>query len=162
MENLVKNLNCLLSDLNVFYRKLQNYHWNVKGKDFFIMHTKLEEYYNEINEQIDELAEHILMLNNEPLGTMKDYLNNDSRVILVSKGLEKDTDLLMTEIYKELNLKGNVSYLAGPTFAKEFIVNSKAGLTLGTKDERTKELMLSLFKDTNIEFELWGDFELSN
>ena len=76
MENLVKDLNCLLSDLNVFYRKLQNYHWNVKGKDFFIMHTKLEEYYNEINEQIDELAEHILMLNYEPLGTMKDYLNN--------------------------------------------------------------------------------------
>ncbi len=76
MENLVKNLNCLLSDLNVFYRKLQNYHWNVKGKDFFTMHTKLEEYYDEINEQIDEVAEHILMLNNEPLGTMEDYLDN--------------------------------------------------------------------------------------
>lgn len=76
MENLVKNLNCLLSDLNVFYRKLQNYHWNVKGKDFFTMHTKLEEYYDEINEQIDEVAEHILMLNNQPLGTMKDYLDN--------------------------------------------------------------------------------------
>ena len=76
MENLVKNLNCLLSDLNVFYRKLQNYHWNVKGKDFFTMHVKLEEYYDEINEQIDEVAEHILMLNNEPLGTMKDYLDN--------------------------------------------------------------------------------------
>ena len=76
MENLVKNLNCLLADLNVFYRKLQNYHWNVKGKDFFMMHAKLEEYYDEINEQIDEVAEHILMLNNEPLGTMKDYLDN--------------------------------------------------------------------------------------
>ena len=76
MENLVKNLNCLLADLNVFYRKLQNYHWNVKGKDFFTMHTKLEEYYDEINEQIDEVAEHILMLNNQPLGTMKNYLDN--------------------------------------------------------------------------------------
>ena len=76
MEDLVKNLNCLLADLNVFYRKLQNYHWNVKGKDFFTMHEKLEEYYDEINEQIDEVAEHILMLNNEPLGTMKDYLDN--------------------------------------------------------------------------------------
>ena len=76
MENLVKNLNCLLADLNVFYRKLQNYHWNVKGKDFFMMHAKLEEYYDEINEQIDEVAEHILMLNNQPLGTMKDYLDN--------------------------------------------------------------------------------------
>ena len=94
----------------------------------------------------------------EVLIRIKDYLNNDSRVILVSKGLEKDTDLLMTEIYKELNLKGNVSYLAGPTFAKEFIVNSKAGLTLGTKDERTKELMLSLFKDTNIEIEVIEDY----
>lgn len=50
MENSVKNLNCLLADLNVFYRKLQNYHWNVKGKDFFTMHEKLEEYYDEINE----------------------------------------------------------------------------------------------------------------
>lgn len=94
----------------------------------------------------------------EVLIRIKDYLNNDSRVILVSKGLEKDTDLLMTEIYKELNLKGNVSYLAGPTFAKEFIVNSKAGLTLGTKDERTKELMLELFKDTNIEIEVIEDY----
>ena len=36
------------------------------------MHEKLEEYYDEINEQIDEVAEHILMLNSEPLGTMKD------------------------------------------------------------------------------------------
>ena len=94
----------------------------------------------------------------EVLTRIKDYLNNDSRVILVSKGLEKDTDFLMTEIYKELNLKGNVSYLAGPTFAKELIVNSKAGLTLGTKDNKTKELMLELFKDTNVEIEVIEDY----
>ena len=75
MEELIKNLNCLLSDLNVFYRKLQNYHWNVFGKDFFVVHEKLEELYNEINEQIDEIAEHILMLGGIPLGTMQDYLN---------------------------------------------------------------------------------------
>ena len=35
MENILNNLNTFLSDLNVFYRKLQNYHWNIKGKDFF-------------------------------------------------------------------------------------------------------------------------------
>ena len=76
MEDLVKDLNCLLSDLNVFYRKLQNYHWNIIGKDFFVIHEKLEEYYDEINEQIDEVAGHILILGNEPVGTMKDYLAN--------------------------------------------------------------------------------------
>ncbi len=72
--NLGQNLNELLSDLNVFYRKLQNYHWNVTGQDFFQAHSKLEELYNEINEQIDEVAEHILILGEEPLGTLKDYL----------------------------------------------------------------------------------------
>ena len=94
----------------------------------------------------------------EVLTRIEDYLNDNSRVILVSKGLEKNTDLLMTEIYEELGLKGQVSYLAGPTFAKELIVNSKAGLTLGSKDEKTKELMLKLFKDTNVEIEVIDDY----
>ncbi len=94
----------------------------------------------------------------EVLTKIKDYLNDNSRVILVSKGLEKNKDLLMTEIYQELNLKGKVSYLAGPTFAKELIVNSKSGLTLATKDEKTKELMLSLFKNTNVEIEVIDDY----
>lgn len=66
MENLINNLNIYLSDLNVFYRKLQNYHWNIKGKSFFVVHAKLEEYYNEINEQIDEVAEHILAIGGIP------------------------------------------------------------------------------------------------
>lgn len=74
MKDLVKDLNEFLADLNVYYRKFQNYHWNIQGKSFFIMHTKLEEYYNEINEQIDEIAEHILILGYQPLGRMQDYL----------------------------------------------------------------------------------------
>lgn len=78
MECMLKELNTFLSNLNVFYRKLQNYHWNIIGKDFFVIHSKLEEYYDKINEQIDEIAEHILMLKGEPLGTMKDYLENTS------------------------------------------------------------------------------------
>lgn len=74
METLINELNNFLADLAVFYRKLQNFHWNVEGKDFFVAHAKLEEYYDEINEQIDEIAEHILILGGQPLGTMKDYL----------------------------------------------------------------------------------------
>ena len=94
----------------------------------------------------------------EVLTRIEDYLTDNSRVIIVSKGLEKETDLLMTEIYEELGLKGQVSYLAGPTFAKELIINSKAGLTLATKDEKTKELILKLFKDTNVEIEVIDDY----
>lgn len=94
MEEISKELNKFLSDLNVFYRKLQNYHWNVKGKDFFILHAKLEEYYDEINTQIDEIAEHILILGEQPLGTMKDYLENTQ----ISEA--KNEKIQDTEIFK--------------------------------------------------------------
>ena len=76
MEEIINNLNKMLCDLAVFYRKLQNYHWNIEVKDFFIIHEKLEEYYDDLNQQIDELAEHILMLGYQPLGTLKDYIAN--------------------------------------------------------------------------------------
>ena len=75
---LENKLNEFLADLNIFYRKLQNYHWNIEGKDFFQVHAKLEELYDEINEQIDEIAEHIAILGGQPLGTMKDYLEKSS------------------------------------------------------------------------------------
>lgn len=74
MEDLIKELNCYLANLNVFYRKLQNYHWNIKGEHFFVWHEKLEQCYQTINEQIDEIAEHILMIEGQPLGRMADYL----------------------------------------------------------------------------------------
>ena len=76
MEEIVKNLNEFLCDLEVMNVKLQNYHWNVQGKGFFITHEKLEEYYDEIREQIDEIAEHILSLGYQPLGTMQDFIKN--------------------------------------------------------------------------------------
>ena len=45
-----------------------------KRRRFFVVHAKLEDLYNNINEQIDEIAEHILIIGEQPLGTMKDYL----------------------------------------------------------------------------------------
>ena len=99
MENLNQNLNNFLSDLNVFYRKLQNYHWNIKGKDFFVIHAKLEEYYDEINEQVDEVAEHILTLGGQPLGTLKDYLNTTK--ITEAENKKVDCTVVFNEIIKD-------------------------------------------------------------
>ena len=97
---MIEKLNKLLSDLNVFYRKLQNYHWNVKGHDFFTIHAKLEEYYNEVNEQIDEIAEHILILNGQPLGTMKDYINTSD--IEEAKNEKITSQEIFTEVIEDL------------------------------------------------------------
>ena len=99
MENIIKELNQFLADLNVFYRKLQNYHWNIEGRDFFIVHSKLEEYYDEVNEKIDEIAEHILSLEGQPLGTLKDYLNMTK--IKEAENKKVDSTFILNEIIKD-------------------------------------------------------------
>ena len=41
--------------LNVFFRKLQNYHWNIHGESFFRIHEKLEEYYDDVAKDVDSV-----------------------------------------------------------------------------------------------------------
>lgn len=79
-----KELNELLADLVVEYHKLQNLHWYVEGKDFFHAHAKLEEFYNYINEMIDEVAEHILMMDGKPIASLQEFLET-SKIKELSK-----------------------------------------------------------------------------
>ncbi|WP_163971297.1 Dps family protein [Oceanobacillus halotolerans] len=76
MENqkLINFLNQLLSNYTVMYIKLHRYHWFVQGRHFFTLHEKFEEMYNMFADQIDEVAERILMIDGKPLATMSKYL----------------------------------------------------------------------------------------
>ena len=108
MKDIITSLNEFLSDLNVFYRKLQNYHWNIEGKSFFVFLSKLEECYKQVNEQIDEIAEHILMINGQPLGTLKDYINTTNIQEAENKKVKEDE--VYTNILKDYNtLLGKVT-----------------------------------------------------
>ena len=100
MEENIKNLNEFLSDLEVMNVKLQNYHWNVSGKGFFETHEKLEEYYDEMREQIDEIAEHILAKGYQPLGTMKDFMQNSQ--IEEAKNEKIKTLEIVKEVIRDL------------------------------------------------------------
>ena len=53
MSKTTEKLNLYLVNLNVLYRKVQNYHWNVVGKGFFTIHAKLEDFYDKINEPMN-------------------------------------------------------------------------------------------------------------
>lgn len=71
---LVEKLNALLADYQMFYQNLRGLHWNIKGKEFFELHVKFEEYYDDAVVKIDEIAERILTIEGEPLHTFSDYL----------------------------------------------------------------------------------------
>ena len=104
MEGIVKKLNEFLSDLEMLNVKLQNYHWNVIGKGFFTTHEKLEEYYDEVREQMDEVAEHILSLGHQPLGTMKDVMEN-SKIREAKNEQIKSIDIMENVIHDLQELK---------------------------------------------------------
>lgn len=67
-------MNEQVANLNVLYVKLHSYHWYVKGNNFFRLHLKFEELYNEVSEQMDAIAERMLTLKWNPAATLKEYL----------------------------------------------------------------------------------------
>jgi starvation-inducible DNA-binding protein len=73
-----KELNTLLADYHVYYQKLRNFHWNVVGKNFFDLHIKFEEMYEDAKIKIDEIAERILTLRYQPVSNFSDYLKNSN------------------------------------------------------------------------------------
>jgi starvation-inducible DNA-binding protein len=76
--NLVDNLNGLLANFQIYYQSLRGLHWNIKGKNFFELHVKFEEFYTDSQVKIDNIAERILTLQGKPMHTFTDYINNAS------------------------------------------------------------------------------------
>ena len=73
-KELGDKLNELLANYSVFYQNTRGYHWNIKGDDFFELHVKFEELYNDLLVKIDEVAERILTLGYSPNHRYSGYL----------------------------------------------------------------------------------------
>lgn len=95
MSTTERNLNVFLSDLQVLEAKLYHFHWFVKGKEFFRLHEKFEELYEEAHTLIDDIAERTLQIGGKPLSSMSEYLQNTT--------LEEET--------RDLNADEMVQYL---------------------------------------------------
>ncbi|MBS9523157.1 DNA starvation/stationary phase protection protein [Litoribacter ruber] len=94
-DKIVKSLNKLLANYHVHYQKLRNFHWNVTGGDFFDLHEKFEELYDEAMENIDLIAERIRVFGYTPYSLITDYLEN-------SDIKEVGTDLSSAEMVNEV------------------------------------------------------------
>ena len=74
MAKVAERLNPYLSNLVVFYTKLHDLHWNVKGKHFVQVHEYTEARYEDMSEKFDEVAEKIIMKDETPVSTLKEYV----------------------------------------------------------------------------------------
>lgn len=120
-------LNVLLVDYHMYYQKLRNFHWNVTGKNFFDLHNKFEELYDDAKLKIDEIAERILTLRFQPISNYSDFLkkshltespSNLDDVTMVEHILQDHGTLLkqmrsVIEIADKANDEGTIDMIGG-------------------------------------------------
>lgn len=136
-NEVVAVLNKQIANWNVLFIKLHNYHWFVKGPQFFTLHLKFEELYNEAALHIDNLAERVLSIGGRPIATMREYLAESS--VKEAYGDEKATDM--------------VSVIA--TDFETVISELKSGMDLTQEagDETTSDMLLAIH--SSLEKHVW-------
>ncbi|MGD6833490.1 Dps family protein [Sutcliffiella halmapala] len=127
-NQLTDAVNKQVANWSVLFTKLHNYHWYVKGPEFFTLHEKFEELYNEAATHIDELAERLLAIEGKPVGTMKEIL--EISTIHEAEGGESAEQMVK-------NIASDFSTL---------IVELKEGMEIadGAGDETTGDMLLAI------------------
>lgn len=132
-NQLSEKLNQLLANYQLFYQNLRGFHWNIKGENFFELHVKFEELYNEANVAVDEIAERVLTLGGVPLHTFSDYLKladiNETQNVTngrdAVKTIVQNFGVLISLEREILELAGNANDEGTNSLMSDYIVNSE-------------------------------------
>ena len=74
VANVVTALQNLLADFQIYYTNLRGFHWEIKGRGFFVLHEKFESMYDDTATKVDEIAKRILTLGGTPENKYSGYL----------------------------------------------------------------------------------------
>lgn len=107
---LVDHLNLLLANYQIHYQKVRGCHWNVRGHNFFNLHVKFEELYDNAQLTIDELAERVLTLGKSPYSTYADYIELSEIKEIKTEGLpaEKMVEAILDDFKKLILMEREV------------------------------------------------------
>jgi len=78
MNKLTISLQIVVSNSFIMYFKAHSFHWNVVGKRFHMLHNFFTEIYEEIFDNIDDLAENIRMLDEFAPISLKEVIHNST------------------------------------------------------------------------------------
>ncbi|MCZ8519691.1 DNA starvation/stationary phase protection protein [Paenibacillus mucilaginosus] len=65
-------INQQIANWAILHMKIHQHHWYVKGPNFFPLHVKFQELYEEASLTLDELAERLLSVGGQPVSTSKE------------------------------------------------------------------------------------------
>lgn len=123
-------LNKALANTFAFYLKIQGFHWNVEGSDFFQYHNFFQEIYTDVYGAIDPLAEHIRACGYYAPGTMADMLRltditetnmNGQPAVMMTKNLLQANELVILSLYQAYQEAENAKELGLANFIQDRI-----------------------------------------
>lgn len=79
---------------------------------------------------------------------MKEHLDPSTAIVSASKGIEKETLALMSDIFQEelpREMHGGLCYVSGPSFAKEVVQRMPTNVTLACENGRIARQVQSVF-----------------
>lgn len=69
-------LNQLVADLSQFSVVIHQTHWYMRGPEFLTLHPLMDDYMDEINDQLDVISERLITLDGSPYSTLKEFADN--------------------------------------------------------------------------------------
>ena len=110
--------------------------------------TSLEEVVRDKDLILSAPPSHVLT---EIIHQIKDYLPAHAPIVSATKGIENGTLRMVSEIFEsELpgRLQKNLSYLSGPSFAREIINRVPTVVSIASKNENTAKAVQEVFSFT--------------
>jgi starvation-inducible DNA-binding protein len=113
METLIQQLKVILGTNFALYLKSHNYHWNIEGSNFPQYHDFLNDFYNAVWLQTDDIAEKLRQLDAYVPGSMERFLE--------LADIQEAVDSIPSAISMMQNLKSDND---------RFIVHLRAGIVV--------------------------------
>lgn len=98
-SEIVKSLNQSLASYQVFFHKLQSFHWNVLGNDFYDVHEVTEKMYREGLEDIDQIAERIRVFGQVPEVRLSKYLEQS---VVKESSPDKSAEFMIYDLLSDI------------------------------------------------------------
>ncbi|EOH87992.1 Dps family protein [Enterococcus pallens] len=69
-------LNQLVADLSQMSTVIHQTHWYMRGPEFLTLHPLMDDYMDEINDQLDVISERLITLDGSPYSTLREWADN--------------------------------------------------------------------------------------
>lgn len=66
-------LNQIIADISQLKVNVQQYHWYMRGTEFFKLHPLMDDYTAQLGNQLDEVAERLIIIGGAPLSTTHEF-----------------------------------------------------------------------------------------